>query len=73
MKNSARRYTKYEMERACKEILSITNRPTVKLVKSQLKEVKKKDAEKVLEKNSSAQQEAFGFTRGTDYWGGKSK
>lgn len=71
LKNSARRYTKYEMERACKEILSITNRPTVKLVQSQLKAIKKKDAEKVLEKNSSVSQEVFGFTRGTDYWGEK--
>lgn len=72
LKNSSRRYTKYEFERACKEILSITNRPTVKLVQNQLKAIKKKGAEKALERNSSSQEE-FGFTRGTDYWGGKSK
>jgi arginine/lysine/ornithine decarboxylase len=70
LKNSSRRYTKYEIERACKEILNVTQRPTVKLVQNQLKANKKKDAEQALEKPSKSQDD-FGFTRGSDYWGGK--
>lgn len=70
LKNSSRRYTKYEIERACKEILNVTQRPTVKLVQNQLKANMKKDAEQALEKPSKSQDD-FGFTRGSDYWGGK--
>lgn len=54
----------------CKEILSIKNRPTVRLIQNQLKAINKKDAEKALEKDFSLYEE-FGFTRGKDYWGGK--
>lgn len=41
-----------------------------RLGKKQLKANKKKDAEQAIEKPSKSQDD-FGFTRGTNYWGGK--
>lgn len=56
------RYSKYEIERACKALLIMTERPTVKSIQMLLKNNKKKDAEQELEQNIKMNNTNFGFT-----------
>lgn len=70
LKKSERRYTKYEMERACKMILSMTKRPTVKSIQTVLKNNKKNDAEQELKRQTEISENNYGFTRGASYYGG---
>ena len=51
LKKSERRYTKYEIEHACKMITSMTKRPTFKSVQAILKSNKKNDAEQDMKRN----------------------
>lgn len=69
-KKSERNYTKYEIERACKMIVSMTKRPTVKSVQAILKSNKKNDAEQELKRNTENNKNNYGFTRGASYYGG---
>ncbi|MGG0891067.1 IS21 family transposase [Cytobacillus horneckiae] len=71
LKKMERRYTNYEIERACKMILSITNRPTVKAIQTVLKNNKKKDVELELIQYKEITNTNYGFTRGASYYGGK--
>ncbi|WP_371932010.1 hypothetical protein [Mesobacillus subterraneus] len=71
LKKMEQRYTKYEIELACKMVLSMTGRPTVKSIQTILKSNKKKDAEQEINKNTEVSETNFGFTRGASYYGGK--
>lgn len=71
MKKMERRYTKYEIERACKMVLSMTKRPTVKSIQTILKNNKKKDSEQELQQDTKITDINYGFTRGASYYGGK--
>lgn len=71
LKKMERRYSKYEIERACKMVLSMTKRPTVKSIQTILKNNKKKDAEQELKQNTKMTDTNYGFTRGASYYGGK--
>lgn len=73
LKKSERRYTKYEIERACKMIISMTNRPTVKSIQTILKNNKKNDAEQELKRKAETNINNYGFTRGASYYGGTDK
>jgi transposase len=73
LKKLEHRYSKYEIERACKALLTMTKRPTVKSIQTLLKNNKKKDAEQELEQNIEMNDTSFGFTRGASYYGGKDK
>ncbi|ADC48802.1 MULTISPECIES: IS21 family transposase [Alkalihalophilus] len=70
LKKSERSYTKYEIERACKMVISMTKRPTVKSIQTILKSNKKNDAEQELKRKSESTKNNFGFTRGAGYYGG---
>lgn len=70
LKNSDRSYSKYEIERACKEVRNVSLRPTVKMIQNQLKVNKKKEAEEMLQVKTK-QKKDYGFTRGKDYWRNK--
>jgi transposase len=72
-KKLERRYTNYEIERACKMVLSMTKRPTVKSIQTLLKNNKKKEAEQDLKRNTEMTDTNYGFTRGASYYGGKEK
>ncbi|MFZ3580360.1 Mu transposase domain-containing protein, partial [Virgibacillus sp. DJP39] len=71
LKKSERRYSKYEIERACKMIISMTKRPTVKGIQTILKNNKKSDAEQELKRKTEINKNSYGFTRGAAYYGGK--
>lgn len=73
LKKSERRYTKYEIERACKMLISMTNRPTVKSIQTVLKNNKKNDAEQELKRKTENSKDNYGFTRGASYYGGTDK
>ena len=73
LKKSERRYTKYEIERACKMIISMTKRPTVKSVQALLKSNKKNDAEQDLKRTIETSENTHSFTRGASYYGGTDK
>lgn len=70
LKKLERRYSKYEIERACKMVISITKRPTVKSIQSILKNNKKNDAEQNLKNKTEIDKDNYGFTRGAAYYGG---
>ena len=71
LKKSERKYTKYEIERACKMVIAITQRPTVKSIQTILKNNKKTDAEQTLKQNTEMDNHSYGFTRGASYYGGR--
>jgi len=71
LKKSERRYSKYEIERACKMVISMTKRPTVKSIQTILKNNKKNDAEQELKRKTETSENSYGFTRGAAYYGGK--
>lgn len=73
LKKSERSYTKYEIERACKMIISMTKRPTVKSIQTILKSNKKNDAEQELKRKTEISENNYGFTRGAHYYGGTDK
>jgi transposase len=73
LKKSERRYTKYEIERACKMVISMTKRPTVKSIQTILKNNKKNDAEQELKRKTDSNKNNYGFTRGASYYGGTDK
>ncbi|REB05620.1 IS21 family transposase [Sporosarcina sp. BI001-red] len=73
LKKSERSYTKYEIERACKMIGSITKRPTVTSVQALLKSNKKNDLEQELERAIETIENNHSFTRGASYYGGTKK
>lgn len=54
-----RRYTKYEIERACKMVLSMTKRPAVKSIQTILKSNKKKDAEQEVRQTTNSADNNF--------------
>src|SRR5699024_4605075 len=70
LKKSERRYTKYEIEQACKMVVSMTKRPTVKSNQTILRSNKKNDAEQELKRNAENTEHSYGFTRGASYYGG---
>ena len=70
LKKSERRYTSYEIERACKMILSMTGRPTVKGIQTLLKNNKKSDNEQELKRKTETINNNYGFVRGAAYYGG---
>lgn len=71
LKKSERSYTKYEIERACKMVISITKRPSIKSIQTTLKNNKKNDAEQELKRKTESSDNNYGFTRGAAYYGGK--
>lgn len=71
LKKLEQRYSKYEIERACKMGLSMTQRPTVKILQTILKNNKKSDAEQEQKRRAEDSGNAYGFTRGASYYGGK--
>jgi transposase len=73
LKKSERRYTKHEIERACKMVISMTKRPTVKSIQTILKNNKKNDAEQELKHKTDSSKNNYGFTRGASYYGGTDK
>jgi len=70
LKKTERRYSKYEIERACKMIISMTARPTVKSIQTLLANNKKNDAEQELKRKTESNTNNYGFTRGAAYYGG---
>ncbi|WP_200809528.1 Mu transposase domain-containing protein [Virgibacillus dakarensis] len=73
LKKLERTYTVYEIERACKMVHEITNRPTVKSIQTLIKNNKKADSEKTFTQKKDNVQNKHGFTRGASYFGGKNK
>lgn len=73
LKKSERRYSKYEIERACKMVFSMTKRPTVKSIQTILKNNKKNDTEQELKRKTEINENNYGFTRGAAYYGGTKK
>lgn len=73
LKKSERRYTKYEIERACKMVFSMTKRPTVKSIQTILKNNKRNDAEQALKQKTTINENSYSFTRGASYYGGTDK
>ena len=73
LKKLDRHYTVYEIERACKDVLAATNRPTVKSIQTIIKSNKKDDEEKLSIKHSKEINQKYGFTRGASYYGGRDK
>ncbi|GEB78528.1 IS21 family transposase [Sporolactobacillus inulinus] len=73
LKKFEQRYSKYEIERASKMALSMTERPTVKVLQTILKNNKKSDAEQEQKRRSEDNENNYGFTRGASYYGGKNK
>lgn len=73
LKKLERKYTVYEIERACRDVLRATNRPTVKSVQTIIQSNKKQDEEKTAETKSRKIEEKYGFTRGASYYGGRGK
>ncbi|QOY38264.2 IS21 family transposase [Anaerobacillus isosaccharinicus] len=77
LKKSELNYTKYEIERACKMVVSMTKRPTVKsiqtILKNNKKNNKKSDAEQELKRQTDISKNNYGFTRGASYYGGTDK
>ena len=73
LKKLDRHYTIYEIERACKDVLAATNRPTVKSIQTIIKSNKKDDEEKLSIKHSKEINQKYGFTRGASYYGGRDK
>ena len=71
LKKLERNYTVYEIERACRDVLRATKRPTVKSVQTIIQSNKKQDKEKMAETKSRKTEEKYGFTRGASYYGGK--
>ncbi|MCR2823897.1 IS21 family transposase [Lederbergia panacisoli] len=71
LKKSERSYLKYEIERACRMVVSMTKRPTIKGIQTILKNNKKNDAEQELKRKTEKNQNSYGFTRGAAYYGGK--
>lgn len=71
LKKSERRYTKYEIERACKMVVSMTKRPTVKSIQTILNNNKKNEAEQELKRKTEVNKNNYGFIRGAAYYGGK--
>src|SRR5699024_5676703 len=61
VKKTERRYTRYEIERACKMVVSMTQRPTVKSIQTILKNNKKNDAEQEMKRKT---ENNYGVTRG---------
>lgn len=70
LKKTERRYTRYEIERACKMVVSMTQRPTVKSIQTILKNNKKNDAEQEMKRKTENSENNYGFTRGASYYGG---
>lgn len=71
LKKTLRKYSKYELEEACKSVLESTTRPTVSLVQSALK-MNRKNANLMREKHRNKQPDnKYGFTRGAAYYGGQ--
>lgn len=70
LKKTERRYSKYEIERACKMIISMTARPTVKGIQTLLANNKKNDAELELKRKAESTNNHYGFMRGAAYYGG---
>lgn len=73
LKKLERNYSTYEIEEACRLVLSATNRPTVKSVQTMIKTLQKEDARKVEARDSKITDEKYGFTRGASYYGGENK
>ncbi len=71
LKKLERHYSSYEIERACKDVLKATNRPTVKSVQTVIKSNRKEDDLKSSIDNTKKTDETYGFTRGAAYYGGK--
>jgi len=73
LKKLERNYSTYEIEEACRLVLSATNRPTVKSVQTMIKTLQKEDARKAEARDSKITDEKYGFTRGASYYGGENK
>lgn len=71
LKKLERNYTTYEIERACRDVLKATNRPTVKSVQTIIQSNKKDDAQKASQIKPRKTDEKYGFTRGAAYYGGR--
>lgn len=67
LKRKERSYAKDEIELACKMVLSMTKRPTVKIIQMILKNNKKQDAEQVLKQNTEMTDINYGSNRGASY------
>lgn len=70
LKSCEKRYTNYEIERACKQAIDITARPSVKSIQTLLKSNKKKDTEQETTQQKEQGDNAYGYTRGATYYGG---
>jgi transposase len=71
LKKTEQRYSKYEIERACKMILSMTPRPSVKALQTLLLNNKKSDTEQEMNRKIEKRESKYGFTRGAAYYGGR--
>lgn len=71
LKKLERKYSVYEIERACKMVNQVTNRPTIKSIQTMIKNNKKLDEEKTYTRSVKKTAEKYGFTRGASYFGGK--
>lgn len=71
LKKLERNFTSYEIERACKDVLGATNRPTVKSIQTIIQANKKEDELKETQIKSRKTDERYGFTRGAAYYGGR--
>ncbi len=71
LQSLGRKYSSEEMEAACEMALSYASVPTVKGIGTILKSNRKKKAESDLRSDIVKDEQAFGFTRGASYFGGK--
>lgn len=74
LKNQGRKFSKKDIEAACQTVLEVSSNPTVALVKTVLERNKKRkqsqDNGTLMETKTDTD---YGFARGANYFGGKSK
>src|SRR5699024_11815484 len=64
LKKLARNYSMYEIEEACRLVLTATNRPTVKSVQTMIKTLEKEDVRKSKTRESKQTDKKYDFTSG---------
>ncbi|GEM02090.1 hypothetical protein HHA03_16220 [Halolactibacillus halophilus] len=71
LKKLERRYSRYEIERACRIVCQSTNNPAVKSIYTLIQANRKEDEREATTLNTQKTDANHGFTRGAAYYGGR--
>ena len=71
LKKLERKYSRYEIERACRIVCQSTNNPTVKSIYTLIQANRKEDEREATTLNTQKTDANHGFTRGAAYYGGR--